>query len=302
MRKWGWVALLSLSLSACEGEAPHRFQGYVEGEALQLAPGRSGRLDALSVQRGDEVAAGQALFAVDAALEQAALHEAQARLEDLRKGKRSEEIDVLRAQLIQARAQAALSATQLKRQQALYAREAISGEQLDEARTAARRDEARVRELEASIASAELAGREDAIHAAEAQVRQAQASLAEKSVSAPAAGRIEDIYFRPGEWVPAGSPVLALLPPERRVLRFFVPEPVVGTLRIGQGLQVHCDGCGEPIAARLSFIASSAEFTPPVIFSREQRAQLVYRAEARPAAEDATRLHPGQPVDVELLP
>jgi len=73
-------------------------------------------------------------------------------------------------------------------------------------------------------------------------------------------------------------------------------------LRIGQRLQVHCDGCGEPIAARLSFIAASAEFTPPVIFSREQRAQLVYRAEARPAAEDATRLHPGQPVDVELLP
>lgn len=295
------LALL-LVLSACEQPAPQHFNGYVEAEALQLAPGRSGRLDLLPYARGSQVDAGSVLFAVDAAVEQAAVAEARARVDDLRKGKRSAEIDVLRAQLSQARAQAALADAQLRRQRELYARQAISGDQLDQARTAAARDSARVRELEASIASAGLAGREDALLAAEARVRQAEASLAEKSVAAPQAGRIEDIYYRVGEWVAAGSPVVSLLPPENRRLRFFVPEPVLGQLRPGQRVRVHCDGCDAAIEARLSFIASQAEYTPPVIYSRQQRAQLVYRVEASPDPTDALRLHPGQPVDVELVP
>lgn len=308
------LAVLTL-LSACNEAAPHRFQGYVEGETLRLAPGRPGRLDALQVQRGSTVDEGAALFAVDAGAERAVLDEARSRLasaraqlDDLRKGKRPEELDVLRAQLAQARAQRELSAAQIKRQRELYARDAVSLDQLDQAETTATRDAARVRELQASIASAELAGREDALRAAEDQVRaaeavvrQAQSNLDDKAVAAPAGGSIEDVYYRAGEWVTAGSPVLALLPPGNRRLRFFVPETAVGALRIGQPLKVHCDGCGKPIDATLSFIAATAEYTPPVIYSREQRAQLVFRVEAQPAAADASRLHPGQPVDVELL-
>ncbi len=309
-------ALVAALLCAC-GDAPvARFHGYVEGEALQLAPGRGGRLDMLAVERGDGVAAGAPLFAVDAAPEQAAVAEAQARLaatrarrDDLAKGKRDEEVEVLRAQLAQAQAQHALSARQLGRQQSLFARAAVSRDQLDAARAAADRDAARVRELEAAVASAGLAARADALRAAEDEIlairavlRQAQAGLADKSVAAPRAGRVEELYFRVGEWVPAGRPVLALLPPENRRLRFFVPETALGGLRLGQPVRVHCDGCGAPVAATLSFIADSAEYTPPVIYSRTQRAQLVYRVEARPALEDARRLRPGQPVDVELLP
>lgn len=315
MLRLGWLLVLVSLLSACNEGAPHRFQGYVEGEALRLAPGRPGRLDALQVQRGSTVDEGAALFAVDAAAERAVLDEARSRLasaraqlEDLRKGKRPQELDVVRAQLAQALAQRELSAAQLQRQRELYARDAVSREQLDQAATTAERDAARVREVEAAIASAELAGREDALRAAEDQVRaaeavvrQAQSNLDDKAVAAPAGGSVEDVYYRVGEWVAAGSPVLALLPPANRRLRFFVPETTVGALRIGQPVKVHCDGCGEPIDASLSFIAATAEHTPPVIYSREQRAQLVFRVEAQPAAADAARLHPGQPVDIELM-
>lgn len=315
MRRSAWLLLLISLLSGCNEAAPHRFQGYVEGETLRLAPGRPGRLDALQVQRGSTVDEGAALFAVDAAAERAALDEAgsrlasaRAQLDDLRKGKRPEELEVVRAQLAQARAQRELSAVQLQRQRDLYARDAVSRDQLDQAATTAARDAARVRELEASIASAQLAGREDALRAAEDQVRaaeavvrQAQSNLNDKAVVAPAGGSVEDVYYRVGEWIPAGSPVLALLPPANRRLRFFVPETRLGALRMGQPVKVHCDGCGEPIDASLSFIAATAEYTPPVIYSREQRAQLVFRVEAQPTAADAARLHPGQPVDIELL-
>ncbi|WP_370306902.1 HlyD family secretion protein [Sinimarinibacterium flocculans] len=303
-------------LAGCGADGRQTYAGYVEAEPLRLAPGRSGYLDRLSVERGDEVDAGAALFAVDAASEEAALAAAearqaaaQARSEDLRKGSRDEELAVRRAQLDQARAASELSAAQLQRQQALYARDAVSREVLDQAQSAVARDRARVRELQAALASAELAARDDALRAAgdearaaAAVVREAQAQLAQKQVQAPAGGTIEEIYFRPGEWVAAGQPVLALLPPQNRHLRFFVPETALGGLQLGQAIRAHCDGCAEPVDARIRFIAASAEYTPPVLYSREQRARLVYRVEAQAQAQDAARLRPGQPVDVEILP
>jgi HlyD family secretion protein len=303
-------------LAGCGADAPPHYAGYVEAEPLRLGPGRAGRLEVLAVERGAQVQAGDALFAVDAATEQAALAEAesrlaaaQARVDDLRKGDRDEEIAVRRAQLEQARAASALSAARLGRQQDLYARNAVSRDALDQAESAAARDRARVRELQATITAAELAARDDALRAAQdergaaaAVVLQMQAQLAEKTMAAPLAGVVEEVYYRPGEWVAAGQPVLALLPPQNRHLRFYVPETVLGGLRPGQPLRVRCDGCDDPIEARIRFISESAEYTPPVLYNREQRARLVYRVEAQLVQQDAARLRPGQPVDIELLP
>jgi HlyD family secretion protein len=83
-------------------------------------------------------------------------------------------------------------------------------------------------------------------------------------------------------------------------VRFFVPETKLGGIKVGQKVSLACDGCGNPIDAAVSFIAPQAEFTPPVIYSKDNRAKLVFLVEAKPAAQDATRLHPGQPVDVTL--
>jgi len=96
----------------------------------------------------------------------------------------------------------------------------------------------------------------------------------------------------------AGAPVAALLPEGATKARFFVPETEVAALAPGQAVQISCDGCGAPITARISRVATQAEYAPPVIYSNAQRAKLVFMVEARPDPADARRLRPGLPLDV----
>ncbi|MGH6920001.1 MAG: HlyD family secretion protein, partial [Geminicoccaceae bacterium] len=131
-----------------------------------------------------------------------------------------------------------------------------------------------------------------------AQLAQAEWRLDELAQAAPQAGLVVDTLYRPGEWVAAGAPVVSLLPPENVKVRFFVPEPRLGAIAVGDEVEVRCDACPPDLAAEISFIAPEAEYTPPVIYSREMRAKLVYLVEAKPRQPDALR--PGQPVDVIL--
>jgi HlyD family secretion protein len=137
-----------------------------------------------------------------------------------------------------------------------------------------------------------------ALRSAEARLASAQARLARRQVFSPVAGTVQQVYFRAGETVPAGRPVLALLPPGNIKLRFFVPEPVLPKIALGQLVRVDCDGCPKDIVAQVSFISRSSEFTPPVIYSREERSKLVYMIEARTEKTDSLRV--GQPVTVTL--
>ena len=114
------------------------------------------------------------------------------------------------------------------------------------------------------------------------------------------AGKVTEAYFRVGEYVNAGQPVLALLPPANVLARFFVPQAELATLALGQAVSLQCDGCGAPLAARISRIATAPEYTPPVIYSTAQKARLVFMLEARPEAADAARLRPGQPLLVRM--
>ena len=136
--------------------------------------------------------------------------------------------------------------------------------------------------------------------AAEARVAQARWDLEQKQLRAPASGLVYDTLFRAGEWVPAGSPVVQVLPPGNVKIRFFVPEPLVGGLKTGGQVLVRADGRPEPFAAAVSYVASNAEYTPPVIYSNETRSKLVFMVEARPEPGIAAELHPGQPVSVSL--
>ena len=110
---------------------------------------------------------------------------------------------------------------------------------------------------------------------------------------------MQDTFFVEGEWVPAGRPVTSILPPGNVKARFYVPETVLGALKIGQAVQISCDGCGAPVRGKLSYVSTQAEYAPPLIYSRESRAKLVFLAEARTDA--ASSLRPGQPVDVKLV-
>ena len=308
-----WLALM-LVLVACQEQTSSPLNGYVEAESVRLAPSIGGRLTGLTVKRGDTIAIDQAVFTLDADNEQAAVNEASARLAqaqaqaaDLDTGKRPSEIAALQASLESAQATLQSAALEFNRQQQLVRQGYLPVSNLDTYRAERDTAAARVRQAQADIKTAHLAGREqtrkaarDSVKAAEAALAQAQWQLLQKSVKATRAGAIDDTYYNVGEWVPAGNPVVSILPPENRKIRFFVPETRLGSLKLGQTLQVHCDGCGEPIAMKISYISPQAEYTPPVIYSKESRAKLVMMVEALPDIKDAARLHVGQPVDVSL--
>ncbi|HTM09314.1 MAG TPA: HlyD family efflux transporter periplasmic adaptor subunit [Verrucomicrobiae bacterium] len=133
------------------------------------------------------------------------------------------------------------------------------------------------------------------------RLKKAEWDLSQKRQNAPQAGLVFDTLFRPGEWVPSGRPVVALLPPGNIKVRAFVPETEIGTVRVGYGARVHVDGVDQPLAGRVGFISPKAEYTPPVIYSRETREKLVFMIEILFDPAAGAKLHPGQPVDVELL-
>jgi HlyD family secretion protein len=139
---------------------------------------------------------------------------------------------------------------------------------------------------------------EAAQRTAAARLATAQTRLARRKAASPVAGSVQQIYYRPGELVPAGRPVVSLLPPGNIKVRFFVPETSLAKIALGDNVTIHCDGCKEDVAAKVTFISRSSEFTPPVIYSLDERSKLVYLIEAR--TDTPSELRVGQPVDVRF--
>jgi HlyD family secretion protein len=286
--------------------------GYVEGEYVQIAAVSAAQIVDVPVRSGDRVAAGQLLVDLERrdaeiALAQAdaALSRAESQLENLRQGRRPEEIRVIEASLASATAQAGEARRTAERLIDLASRGVATETQRDDAATAAQVAEARVAEIEASLVVARLPAREGEIAAAEAALREATAArdharwvLEKRTLVAPAAGVVTDVLRRPGEIATAGQPVLSLLPDGAVRLRLYLPEADLAKLSIGSSLLVHCDACPAGLTATVSYIANGPEFTPPVIYSVSSRQKLVYLIEARPAA--GAGLNPGQIVDVDL--
>jgi HlyD family secretion protein len=300
-------------LAGCEKPASNGWQGYIEGEFVLLASPYAGQLQKLYVRRGDALEAGKPVFALEQESERAARAEAeermksaQARLENLQVPRRQPEITALREQVNQAKAALQLSRANLAREQELFAKGFSPKARLDDARSAYERDSARLKEMDAQLRTAQQPlGREGEREGAEAEMAAAKAVLAQaawrleqKSVAAPVAALVQDTFFVEGEWVPAGKPVASLLPPANVKARFYVAETVIGSLAPGKPVEIRCDGCGAPIAAKVTYISSQAEYTPPVLYTREQRGKLLFLVEARPSPADAVRLRPGQPIDV----
>lgn len=317
MKRKGSVILFVLSLfilNGCGESQNNVFQGYVEGEYVYLASSRPGRLEKLLTERGDKVGSQVLLFALEADSERYVLRQAEqellaatAQLRDMESGKRPEEVAMAAAQLAQAKAEAVNAFALLRRHERLIRSGGISRQELDDSRAAAKAAEARVAELVSQVEVYNLPGREKQIESQQAtvnaageRVAQARWELKEKQVQSPAAGLIYDTLFRSGEWVPAGSPVVQLLPPSHVKVRFFVPETLLGGLRTGSSVLVTADGRAEAFPAVISYVASNVEYTPPIIYSNETRSKLVFMVEAKPDPETAATLHPGQPVNVSL--
>lgn len=304
-----------LVLAACGKPDKDSWSGYADADYVYVAAPIGGQLSALNVVAGQQVSRGMPLFALDDEAEKAAREEAHARLAaasfqaaDAEKGKREVEVSVSRAQLAQARAQAELARNDLARKRELLAKNFVAKAQVDEAQHAYEQAQARVAELASAVQVARLPARSDERAAAEAQVdaarqvlRQSDWRAQQKQQLAPVDAQVADTFFRPGEFVGAGQPVVSLLPPANVKARFYVPETRLPSIALGGGVTLHCDGC-PPIAARVTFIATKPEYTPPVIYSNEQRAKLVFLVEAKPAPADAAKLRPGQPLSVTAVP
>jgi HlyD family secretion protein len=284
MRARIWILAL-LFLAAC-GRQDDLLQGYAEADYIFVAPQDPGLVATLSVREGAEVRAGAPLFTLNPERARASYEAAEAQSRANRARAASQAI-------AQAEASAELAARDFARTQSLYERNFVSKVKLDQDRSRLDAARAEVRRLRAERSSA---AQEDA--AAEAQADLARTQLRDRAVAAPVAGRVERIFLRPGEFASVGEPVLALLPPGNLKIRFFAPERMLSQLRLGQDVSFSCDGCPTGLTARIFFIASEAQFTPPVIYSVEEREKLVYLVEARPNRPELLR--PGQPLDVQV--
>jgi HlyD family secretion protein len=239
------LALMAL-LGGCDAPRDPGFQGWVEADMIFVSPDESGRVTKLNVREGDEVKAGDQLYAVDDDLQQANLNQNKATLAN----------------------------AQQTYDRALSLSKTGAGTQAT---------------LDAAVS---------ALRVAQAQVVTSETRLARRIGYAPIAGTVQQIYFRVGETVPAQRPVLSIMPPGNMKVRFYVSEVDLPKLAIGEEVRITCDNCSPDLTGRIYFLSTTAEYTPPVIYSLDERNKLVYLVQARPSRPDALRV--GQPVSVYL--
>ncbi len=308
----GWIA----SRLFAPAKPQDLFEGYVEGDLVQIGPVEGERLSLLKVEPGDQVAKGAVLFTMATPIldqlreeDEAKVTQAQANLKNLQASlQRPEQIAVLQAAVESAKAALVLSQTEYDRQVYLLPKGATTVAARDQAKFALDRDKANLTQAQRQVEAGLIPSRSHEIVAAGAAITQAQAErdqievrIARQTVYAPANGVIQDVYFWPGEIVAAGQPILALLPPQNRKIRFYVPETQLSRFTLGAKVSVACDNCRPGLEGRVIYISQQAEYTPPVIFSLQERSKLVFRVDAR--LDDLNVLLPlGLPIEARLLP
>jgi len=300
MRRRSAVILLCAFLAACAPEENSRWLGYVEGEDVLVAPPQPGWITSLNVTRGQQVKKGDPLFTLDAIREAAARDNAQAQIAAAHEQGQQAQAQLAQAQAEQAQMEADIQRAEkeLARQQDLVRIGASPRRDLESAQASYDSARARRNQTQAQQGQATAARRQ-----AEAQAKQATASLdtaafnlSQRAVTSLVSGRVENVFFREGEYAGNSAPIVSILPPDNVFVRFFVPEDAVNSLMLGSEVHIGCDGCAPDLTATISFIASEAEFTPPVIYSVGNRERLVFKAEAR--APTGLPLRPGLPVEV----
>lgn len=304
--------LLIIALFSCNNGPRNTYQGYIEGDYLYISSPAGGKIIGSHVEKGDRVEKEALLYELDPEPERSQYLEAESRyqaamalFEDKTKGQRRPELAAIEASIARAEAALAFSKKELERVKALREKNAVPVERYDAAESAYNRDAAAVAELRERLKTAKLGARTDQIEAArqekersKAVLDQASWRLDQKKGIAPASALVTDVLYRQGEYVPPGYPVVVLLPPENVKVRFFIPEEKLAALEKGQKVSVTVDGIKEPIEGTIRYISPQAEYTPPFIYSKDNRKKLVFMVEASFVTGDAAKLNPGQPVEV----
>ena len=299
------AALVGWRLFGPKGRTPY-LSGYIVGDNLDLAAPVSGTLESVSLVDGQRVSAGQAAFRIEPATLAAEGEQATANIRA-----NQTQISTAEANLRQAVANvAANQAVAVNARQNLARLEsvkradtaAVANTDLDQARAA-------LREANANVVAAQKTADARRAEIAQARAQTQQAVGGKRSVDiqvgqlspvVPAVGRVDQVYFQVGEWVPANQAIVSIIPDHKVKVRFFVPEAKVSHYRPGQTVRFACDGCTRGLTARIGYVSPDSEFTPPIIFSRDSRERMVFMVEAYPT--NPGKLNPGQPVEVEPLP
>jgi len=321
---FAWLMGLLSFIPGLGHDAPPSWNGYAELDYVYAAAPAGGTIETIAVTEGDTVAKGDVLFTLDASIQQAQYEAAVARanaaraqvaaaeatLANLRTGARPEELQVTQATLAQAEANLALAQQTFSRTQDLFAGGNVPRSQLDQAQAGLDAANASVLQLKAQPAVAQLPARNDQIAAASATVAaaestaaaasadaaNAQAALDNRTIAAPEAGRIERLYYSDGEVAGAGTPVVSIAGDGALRIKFYVNEADRPALHLGDVIAVTCDGCATGLTAKVNHFASDPQFTPPIIYSRDERSRLVFLTEA--VMTEQTGILPGQPVSI----
>lgn len=266
--------MMASLLTACDNSNSHDAQGYVEGRYTYVSSNVSGVLQKLMVARGASIKKGDSLFELDPQPESDLYTAASENLKEAISAR-----DAMAANLEYAR-------LTYERYQVLVPKKAIQQSELDNAKSI----------YQSTVA--QLAQANATINSTTAKLAQAEWALKQKNQRSPVNGMVFDTYYRLGENTEANKAILSLLAPQDIKVIFYVREEQLRGLKIGNSVHVRCDNCRDSIAGSVSFISPTAEYTPPVIYSNETNAKLIYRIEAEFKPVDAVRLHPGQPVIV----
>jgi HlyD family secretion protein len=253
---------LSLICLSCSRNPNHLLQGYIEGEYIYISSKSSSVITDLNVVRGQQVKKGDLLFHLEAEPE-------------------VYDVDAAKAEAQQLQAELDFTKIQFKRQKLLYPKGATDESTVDQSE---RDFESKAKQLQATLVD----------------LKKAEWNLARKSFFAPIDSQVVDTYYRIGERVSVNQPILSLLSPTYIHVLFYIPEPLLSQIRIGQTISFTCDGCKSETNAVINYISPEAEYTPPIIYSKDTRYKLVYLVRAQMPPDIAKQFHPGQPVDILL--
>ncbi len=312
-RKYIWAAILTIFLVGC-GREDKTLQGYLEADMVYASPISAGRIDKINVARGDKVKKGDLLFTQEnteyvatVAAAEALLQKSRADLQNLLKGARPEEIDALKAKIARIEAVCKLSQLENQRAKRLYEREAVPAKDYDTTRLILERNEQDLAEARYNLSVARLPARADqirmaqeAVKAAENELAAAQWRLEQRQTYAPADAVVFDVLLRKGEVATAGMSVAALIPFDNFKVRFFVSGNRLAQIETGDRITVLLDSHGRACPATINYVSPRPEYTPPIIYSRENTAKLVFMVEAVIDKDKTGNLHPGMPVRVML--
>ena len=291
-----------------------KYNGYIEGEFTYISAPIAGKLINIPNPKGSKINAGGLLFNLDEAPEiyllkqvRALVLEAEANLHNIQKGLRPSEVESLRHELEAAQASVKYYRKYLSRNKKLFAQKHIHEDEIDKAIYNLESSKSLVEKYKQDIITAQLPARLNQINAAiaalnssKAYLQQVQWKISQKQQNSPITGYIFDTYYNIGEYVPAQTPVMAILSPENTKAVFFIKEPKRGNIKLGQRINISCNNCPKHLKAEINYISNKAEYTPPIIYSDKTSAKLIYKVEASLPTHQAAKLHPGQPINVSL--